>query len=126
MKTSNTHLSGSKVERNFFKERILNYYPDLSEDAYNLIMELELQSRQELQGIARALGFTFYSCPLLIVKEYYLEKYPNDIILAKYWTARTARVQQNSPEKRRGFQKTAGFATLYGGSTKVTRLPNNP
>jgi hypothetical protein len=89
-------------------------------------MELEYHNRQHLQGIANALGFTFHTCPMVVVKEYYLEKYPDDIILAKYWTSRIARCQQNAPREQRSLQKAVGFATLYGGSTKVSRIPGHP
>lgn len=126
MKTSNIP-SGVRIASNgYFVARILNYYPGMTVENYHKVMELEYHNRRHLQGISNALGFTFHTCPLVVVKEYYLEKYPNDIILAKYWTARIARAQSFTPTKQRRLQKAAGFATLYGGSTKVARIPGQP
>lgn len=126
MKTSNTR-SGVRIASNgYFVQRILNYYPGMTEHDYNKIMELEYHNRKHLQGIANALGFAFHACPMVVVKEYYLEKYPDDTILAKYWTARIARTQSATTTKQRSLQKAAGFATLYGGSTKVSRIPGHP
>lgn len=125
MKTLNAFSTGKRTANGYFEKHILNYHPDLGAKDYNKIMELEYHNQQHLQGIANALGFTFHTCPMVVVKEYYLEKYPDDIILAKYWTARIAFSQQNATTKQRRLQKAVGFATLYGGSLKVSRLPNH-
>ena len=106
----------------YFDKRVRNYWP---KDAhYILIVDGEYGISKKLEEVAYVFGFTSATLPVVFIKEFFLKEMSNEPIRALYWTARIVNTQTRiqSEKEQRSFQKTVGFAALYGGSVKIPRV----